>query len=421
MNIVKETKMIMSDVSNNNNKFWYGTLYDNATVLLRWGRVGKKEQSKTKDFTSQSSAESFLWNKENEKARKGYKTLNVVSEGQTITVSQDNNTLKTIAQKEIRTKSPLVKKLIDYFTQTNAHNITSATGGQITFNGNVATTPLGIVTQDNINEANRILVNISNLVTRNDYGRTMENYTNEYLMLVPQDIGMRRLNIHSFFGSQSAVQKQKAIVDSLEASLLSATTTPIKVDGKVFDVEIDIVKKANIINKIKRMYRDTRHHNHTSKNLKVKTVYSVEIATALEAFEKYGKEKNNIKELWHGTRASNVLSILKGGLVIPSQGSAHVTGRMFGDGLYFSDQSTKALNYSHGYWKGSRDNNCFMFLADVAMGKEFSPTRRGGHSYPVKGYDSTNVQGGNAGVYNNEMIVYKTFQANLKYLVEFQD
>jgi poly [ADP-ribose] polymerase 2/3/4 len=93
---------------------------------------------------------------------------------------------------------------------------------------------------------------------------------------------------------------------------------------------------------------------------------------------------------------------------------------MYGDGLYFSDQSTKALNYSHGYWGGSQDNKCFMFLADVAMGKEHLASRGFGASYPVAGYDSTFAKGGTA-VMNNEMIVYKTAQAKLKYLVEFSD
>ena len=127
-------------------------------------------------------------------------------------------------------------------------------------------------------------------------------------------------------------------------------------------------------------------------------------------------------ELWHGTRASNLLSILKGGLVIPSSSSSHVTGRMFGDGLYFSDQSSKSLNYSYGYWGGgSRDNNCFMFMCKVKMGKYYVPRGSYDGPFPRKGHDSVYAKASRSGVRNNEMIVYSTDQANLVYLIEFSN
>jgi poly [ADP-ribose] polymerase len=93
---------------------------------------------------------------------------------------------------------------------------------------------------------------------------------------------------------------------------------------------------------------------------------------------------------------------------------------MFGDGLYFSDQSTKALNYATNFWRGGGSTRrIFMFLADVAMGKAYTPSGWG-RDFPRKGYDSTFAKGGKSSVSNNEMIVYKTNQANLKYLIEFE-
>ena len=62
-----------------------------------------------------------------------------------------------------------------------------------------------------------------------------------------------------------------------------------------------------------------------------------------------------------------------------------------------------------------------MFLADFAMGKQYVPSSRSYTStrYPVSGYQSTFAKAGQSGVMNNEMIVYQTSQANLKFLVEF--
>ena len=119
---------------------------------------------------------------------------------------------------------------------------------------------------------------------------------------------------------------------------------------------------------------------------------------------------------------------------------------MFGDGVYFSSQSTKSLNYSQGYWdrnSHSIDNNCFMFLADVIMGKVFEASHKQAKEdyengklgnkrsgiYPIKGYDSVIARGGVKNVIhyggishlqNDEMIVFNLEQIKLKYLCEFE-
>ena len=422
--IVKEVKLIMADVTNNNNKFWTGTLHDDSSVTCTWGRVGKKEQSNHKSFGSQYSAEAFLDKKRSEKERKGYKELKTVGKVESRAVT-DKLELKAIAKEQIKSKSKVVAKLIDYLTEKNAHQITKATGGQITMNANgLLQTPLGLVDQSAIDEANDVLVNIGDLVASGDYGYQMDRYANEYLMFVPQDIGMKRLNTRNFFSDLKAVQKQKALVDALQASLVTAQTT-VKTDDKddkpkeqVFDVQMEVVTDKAIIDRLTKEYNRTRQSRHSCHHLKIKKVYSIAIKVEQELFNAKGRPIGNIKELWHGTRVSNVLAILKAGLVIPPSTASNVTGRMFGDGLYFSDQSTKSLNYAYGYWGGNRDNNCFMFRADVAMGKEYIPSGSG-RNFPRAGYDSTFAKAGQSGVYNNEMIVYKTHQATLKYLIEF--
>jgi poly [ADP-ribose] polymerase len=426
--IVQEVKLILSDVTANNNKFWTGTLNDDSSVECTWGRVGKKAQSNYKSFGSQYAAEAFLEKKRSEKVRKGYSPLKTVGKVESQAVS-DKKELKSIAREQIKSSSSsnVVIKLIDYLTEKNAHQITKATGGQITMNAQgLMQTPMGLVEQEAIDEANTVLDKIGALVGKDDYGHSMKQLTNTFLRLIPQDIGMGRLNVRNFWANIQSVQKQKALVDSLQASLLTAQTTA-KTDDKddqpkekIFDVEMELVTDTSVIDRIKKKFNKTRKSMHASNHLKVKKVYSIVIKSEKEVFEKKGSKIGNVKELWHGTRVSNVLAILKAGLKIPPRSSSNVTGRMFGDGLYFSDQSTKSLNYAYGYWGGSRDNNCFMFLADVAMGKEHTPSSYGG-KLPKAGYDSTFAKAGQSGVHNNEMIVYNTNQATLKYLVEFSN
>jgi poly [ADP-ribose] polymerase len=126
--------------------------------------------------------------------------------------------------------------------------------------------------------------------------------------------------------------------------------------------------------------------------------------------------------LWHGTKSSNCLSILKAGMMIPPASSSHVCGRAYGNGLYFSDQSTKSIRYATGAWTGGgRTDRKFMFLVDVAMGKMHTPTSVApGSSYkPPQGHDSCFARAGVSGVQNNEMIVFSLTQANPVFLCEF--
>ena len=88
-------------------------------------------------------------------------------------------------------------------------------------------------------------------------------------------------------------------------------------------------------------------------------------------------------------------------------------------GQSFANASTKSLNYAYGYWGGGgvRDENCFMFLADVAMGKHYVP--KYGEQLPKAGYDSTWAKKNESGVQNDELIVYNTAQICPRYLIEF--
>lgn len=423
--LVREEKYIMANVAGNNNKYWYIRQYDDHNVIVENGRVGSSPQVHPKQFSSEYEASDFVDSKIREKTKKGYSKLKVL-QGDGVVVSAPNDTLENIALKQIQNSSPEAIKLIQYLSKINIHNITSST--TITYDENKGTfsTPCGIVTQDGIDEARRLLNEMVSFVEKNDYKNSefIESLQN-YLQLIPRKVG-RKLIPEEIFPNVEVFQKEGQILDSLDASLQQAlssdNTTDTKVDvPKLFNAKLDLVTDQKIIDHITKFYDKTRNRVHTSYNLKIRRVFSVEIGGMKAGWDRDGAKMTNIWELWHGTRAANLLSILKGGLIIPKPSASHVTGRMFADGIYFSDQSTKSLNYSQGYWgHGARDNNCFMFLADVAMGNYHVP-RGPSSNLPAPKSDSTYAQAGQSGVMNNEMIVYRTTQCNLKYLVEFSD
>ncbi len=245
----------------------------------------------------------------------------------------------------------------------------------------------------------------------------------DYLMRIPTDIGRARPTFGNVFPDRAAVDKQEQILDALLGSLdMLAKPAPTpdapKVEAKrTWSVTLTPCDAAEF-KRISKKYYDTAQGGHAAvqAGLKPKRAWTLSIAHMDEAFEKDGKKVGNIMELWHGTRVGNLLSIFSRGLIIPPWADA---GRMFGDGIYFSDQSTKSLNYAYGYWGGgSRDNTCYMLLNDVAMGRPYIPRSTGSWKSAPDGCDSTFAKAGQC-VANNEMIIYRPSQCRPVRLVEF--
>jgi poly [ADP-ribose] polymerase len=419
----------------NNNKFWEYTLYDDDTAMTAFGRV---DVTRTENTTTPTKALA-KWRaktRESNKPDKRYTEVKVAEGIQSSSSSGsvvNSSSLKSIAQKQIDIKDPALKELVEFLVKENVHQIVAQSGGSIKYDTKNATftTPLGVILPDQVSDARGLLDDMADYVVAHDYdNRTFADLLNQYLRLIPHDVGRKAISTELIFPDQQALQNENNLLDGLQVSFddiqtgVVAKDTPKKKKAdapKLFDVTLDIVRDRALLSRIKKYFNSTKLNMHVTAGYKIKKVYEVRIGAMDTAFQKIGLPIGNVKELWHGTKCSNLLSILKIGLIIPRSSSGHVTGRMFGDGLYFSDQSTKALNYATNFWgSGGSTRRIFMFLADVAMGRHYVPS---GWSYdlPKKGYDSTFAKGGQSSVSNNEMIVYKTAQANLKYLIEFEE
>jgi poly [ADP-ribose] polymerase len=427
MPVVQESRYIKSDIDANNNKWWNIEVYDDGSVISRWGRVGEIGQSQTKRFGCVGAADRFYASKCREKEGKGYQPLRTVEASGSVSLqTSSNHNLAEIAARQIETSSPTTLQLVTYLTQANIHNILSSTTMQYDTSRGTFSTPLGIVDRSALHQARGLLTTIGDYVARQELDNpALTPHLNQYLMLIPQDIGRGRPSARTLYPTLDAVQRQNDILDALDASLQAVLSAPKAVgdepaaeEPKLFEVRLADVTDGNAIDRIKRKYRETQKAIHGSSVLDVKRVYSVELGSMNRAFDTDGAKLDNIWELWHGSKKGNLLSIMAKGFVIPPQNSAHCTGRMFGNGVYFSDQSTKSLNYAWGYWDGRQDDNCFMFVANVAMGKYYTPPHSMG-SLPKPGYESTYAEGGKSGVANNEMIVYRTSQIQPMFLVEF--
>jgi len=443
---IEQKTLVCADAANNNNKFWsYSYDTDTSMCSVKYGRVGKTCTEDPPKHMTRKELDVKVNEKLRARGKEGTPTYKppyreIVVIAPSVTGPTGPSLAKEVVREAAKTQlggnNVELHKLIERLVEANRHELVKASGGQmdIDLKTGIISTPIGVVTKDTIKQARDILDVLSPLVLKSSFDdKAFIENINSYLMLVPQKVGHARGWHKQFFTSHNTCQAQSTLLDQLEASadlaearLKSATSTAVATSiadtPSLFNAELKILTDAVIIKMIEDKFFDTVNQKHDARRMKPINFYEVTLLDAKKAFEGHGAKLPNVQLLWHGTRIFNVLSILKQGLFCPPKsGSFHVTGRMFADGIYFSDQSTKALNYSRGgTWGGSVDKNCFMFMADVAMGKSYIP--KGSYeTLPKAGFDSTFAKAGESGVLNNEMIIYSASQHNLRYLIEFEE
>lgn len=470
----KYIMLVLTDNINNNNKF-YEIKIDGGVAKARYGRIGNKETNIV------LGSENMLPKKAMEKFKKGYIPAEIISNQVSLDKQSTNETIQDIANRDLISKSnhkDKLKELIQKLVKYNQHQISLLSGGSVIMDDNgLVKTEFGILPLSSIQKGRKLLQEIEKQILKISTKESVEKYYKTNLStdlvydsnLLPTSYNT---NISNFFKTipqrlpaakgwgdyifttrNYMFSKQYEFLDQLEQSITDYDEKIKKAKDnqknaqkvehpRVFGYEVELVTDSNIIDEVKSFFNQTINKQHQSSSLKLKNVYELKNEEKDNEFEQVKTIKGNVHRYWHGTRKFNILSILRNGLVIPKSNDKHVTGRMFGDGVYFSDQSTKSLNYSSGYWDSSSrgvDNNCFMFIADVVMGKQFNAhyhstktsqlLQKKSRVYPVDEFNSVFACGDRKNLIhsgslnplrNNEMIVYNLNQISLKYLCEFE-
>ncbi len=427
--------LIKTDLEENNNKFWKAWVIG-SEYHVHNGRVGGKGQIQPVKFKgSESMAVKELERKARSKIKDGYRLINAVDQADLLgdEIVNPNEIIRKASAKQIRTDSPkIVLQLIDDLIEKNIHQIISSTEIQFDVELGLFKTALGFVSLNLINDARVTLDKITSRVAGGDFTsvKTKELFC-DYMMMIPQK-SKAKLMVETFFDSEEKILKQYSILEDLTTSVnqLDEIVIQKRKESKnknrdleiphLFDCDVNIEKDNKIIDKITEFFNKHKRSYHHSSNMKISRVFRVGIDKHTSGFqEKEMASEKNVWELWHGTRAGNVVSILKNGFVIPPANAAHCVGRMFGNGAYFSNNSTKSLNYATGYWGGGKSTTSYMFLCDVAMGDYFVPTESDS-SLHEHGHDSIYAKAKVSSVANNEMIVFDLDRIKVKYLVEFK-
>lgn len=407
---------------NNSNKFHKWTKRVDGQYDHCYGRVGTPG-------VTHVVPESKMQAKMRDALNHGYTQVEVaadVGSGMVNTASVQKADIRQKAIDEIASGDKGLADLVGLLVDRNTREITSTTTLKVdTATGLFKTDGGVIVTRKVVDEARVLLGQVKPLFGKQTQSVPggLDKLACDYLMRIPTDIGRSRPTFQNVFPDQASVDKQEQILDALLGSLdmltkpaAPAADAPKTAAKKTWSVKLTPVDVKEL-KRIDTKFRSTFQAHHAASALKPKRAWTLSIDHMDEGFAADGAKVGNVQELWHGTRVGNLLSIFSRGLIIPPWADA---GRMFGDGVYFSDISTKSLNYAYGYWGGGKtDNNCFMLLNDVAMGKPFVPCGCGSWKKAPDGHDSVFAQPGISGIANNEMIVFRATQCKVTRLVEF--
>jgi poly [ADP-ribose] polymerase len=366
--------------------------------------------------------------KPGEKMREAYVDVDTVAP----TVGSENIRGKAETKKTVSVKTAIdtssydstISKLLDQLIDENIHNITTNTSIKYTATG--FATELGPVTPEHVSKARKPLDELNRLMgTRGEVdpeNREVQQLNSLFFSLIPKPFSRKISRDDMIFGAKK-LQDEYDILDQLAtgvqmgAAMTGSTSQRVNALG----TDIEIVKDRKDYDRIVHYIESSKAQNHHGSDVwhfKVRRIFKIRIPDERTRYETQGKKKGNIQEVFHGSANSNILSILKGGLIVPPVNAAHVCGRMMGNGAYFANNSTKSLNYSIGYWGGRRsgyDNN-FLFLADLALGNYYETFDSMPNGTP-RGYDSIWAKKGRS-LYNDELVTPYLTQQTLTYLVE---
>lgn len=386
---ITQIMLQLTDVFNNNNKYYKMTLYDNGNVLSEYGRVGAQPQTRVYQGGQQRFDVLLA-----EKQRKGYRIVQPPSVEVADGVSVDN-------------AQPEVSDFLRTIYRASGKKIKSWYDGDI-----------GKLSKEQIEMGRRTLRVVQNTVS-SSYGTApyrLKTLLGEYYSTIPHVLPRDIRSIADEWNMEKVAQEWDYLQDLEDAlrahvsvsSRMSIEDAKKSLGIKIFTASDEI--KARWAWEIKRSESSVHRVHLTLVNL-------------FEISNKYAERYesctiDNERMLYHGSKTPNFVGLLSRGFLIKPPGVPTV-GSMFGNGIYFADQSTKSTQYcSGGNIGGDNSWPSYLIIARVKLG-DIKRYQRAQSSLnkPPHPYHSVMGEAGPS-LHHNEYIVYDQAQTDIAFVAE---
>ncbi|KAM3589297.1 hypothetical protein VKS41_000165 [Umbelopsis sp. WA50703] len=347
--------------------------------------------------------------------------------------------------------------------------------------------PLGQLSERTLDEADRILKQVDNILYElevlnvsiggmHDVKRMKELHhmlallSNDYYLLIPKSTdstyGIKPLSTRRILGEEESRLSNLKYFNYTANVLMAAQhrndeMNPLDYVHKSLDCDIQELSPETgheeLHNAISKYMQETGA-GPSGEHYDLLHLFSVDRKGEAARYQPFATNENRML-LWHGSKISNFIGILKQGLRI-KPGQAYETGSMFGSGLYFADMFSKSSGYCNDYTSVDAQPYSLMLLCEVALGKtydlvsakdmdrneeDYLSTKGLGQQGPnpkmfikdkhgvtipqgpiIPFEDTTSASAGNLGQANrvlmhNEYIVYDPAQVRIKYLLVVQN
>ena len=398
----KEAYLTCIHPESNNYKFYHLIPKSNENeVDVIYGRIGVNDRPGSERRINIPYESYLYWIRYYEKLSKGYIDQSDIYLGEEQTVSKEKDEVKTNDDATTDTASTELFALLKQLTVEKVKN---------TFCYRV--TPKQV---EKSKELVQKLYQCSDVKSFNEVLLKLMTISPRHITYVEGELADKFLSSFTF---KNIITREEDLIDAMAGSLLAPKDTTNKTKFDQFGTEVYIAtekQKEQVMSRLSDRLKP-----------KVKQVYRVINHEQKCNFDNYVAEHNiqNIKQLWHGSRNCNWLSIIVNGLLLKP--NAQITGKMFGDGIYFAPSSMKSWNYTSfqgTYWAKGQSDIAIMGLYATAYGNPCNPTSASKYTQSElnsKGYDCVHAKAGTF-LRNDEIVYYDEHAMLLQYIVEFSN
>ncbi|MFA5733222.1 MAG: WGR domain-containing protein [Acidithiobacillus sp.] len=436
--VVKFDLLNRTNIEENSNKFYiieFHIAHSHSKfkfrVFTHYGRVGDQGVKDARHFNNEYDANSeynrIFRQKTGSSKGRSYKKVEVakldvgsfkVKEKTKIAkVEVTNTNIKTQANIDIHV-SEFIQRIYRESSAALKYFI------DVEIKDNVISTPLGVVSQKQIDDAKSILMKIRDIhCTRDILCPTL--YINEYYSKIPHKLS-RNIRILSLLNTVEQVDEELEVLRIMQDIFdVKNNINDNNPNDNIVNADIKILNDNQEYDRLCKYFEHTKGHNHHHlKNSKIKRIFTSKLNSD---FIRFNPNSLQVKELWHGSRNAHILGIVSKGLLINPSGIIK-TGEMLGKGLYFADCSTKSLQYAATQFTGySRSvSDCFMFLVEVAVGNILKVTSvsKIPDTLPSNYHSLMGEKGNTKTYYNtlehNEYVIRNVNQAKISYILHIQ-
>ncbi|GFU18621.1 poly polymerase 2 [Nephila pilipes] len=368
-----------TNMQNNNNKFYIIQLLEHNkrklySVWRRWGRVGQRGQSELNKYgSSLSEAKVSFEEKFYAKTRNDWSNLKdfVHVKGKYDLLQMDlfpeqKKKTETNVQSNLPYKiESLLEMICDQKRMEEIMKEMSYDSSQ---------TPLGKLTLKQVKEGYIALNKVAAVLSSGKKGSALINACNDFYTKIPHNFGMK---VPPVIQTQSEINEKLKMLEALmnitvAMSVLNSESNKIEHPLDKYYRSLDCcIELLNPINpeymELEKCLKETHGSTHSTYEMEIIDAFKCYKNQEHSSFKNFG---NNLL-LWHGSRITNWLGILKEGLRIAPP-EAPVSGYMFGKGLYFADVSSKSANYC---FATKRKNEGLLLLCEVSVGNQYYLTK----------------------------------------------